>query len=293
MEGERTMEGRVDILVESDAEAQAPVERRAKRLMEPVVKLERISKRFASGFALQDVSLEVLQGQIICIVGPSGAGKTTLLRCINLLEIPDAGKIYLHDRLVYDADANPKPRIRIRDLIEHRQRIGFVFQNFNLWPHKTVIENIIEGPVIVKKIPKREAIEQAQALLKKVGLTSKGDCYPDSLSGGEIQRTAIARALAMDPEILLLDEITSALDVELIGEVLDLLKTLAREGKTMVIVTHELQFAKEVGDLIIFLDEGRIVEMAEPGVFFKNPRHERTKRFLNRLARSGRYLGGR
>lgn len=256
---------------------------------EPILKLINVTKQYKDSFTLQNINLDIFKGKTVCVIGPSGAGKTTLLKCINLLEIIDFGQIIFNGKQVYNAD-NKRKRVDVFDFIEHRKRFGYVFQNFNLWPHMTVIENIIEGPVTAKREPKVKMVEKGMELLKKVGLQDKAYRYPDNLSGGEIQRTAIARALAMEPDVLLLDEITSALDVELVGEVLDILEDLTKEGKTMVVVTHEMQFAREVGDFIIFLDSGKIVEMDKPEVFFENPKDERTKKFLSSIIKSKRYF---
>jgi len=223
---------------------------------------------------LKDVDLKVAQGEVVCLIGASGSGKSTLLRCINFLERAQSGEIYIQGRLV-----NPGKD----DLDKIRQEVGMVFQLFNLFPHKNVLENVIEAPVMVKKIPVKQATEEALALLEKVGLSDKAESYPSQLSGGQKQRVAIARALAMRPKIMLFDEPTSALDPELVGEVLAVMKQLAREGMTMIVVTHEMAFAREVANWVVYMDEGRIVEVSKPAQIFDAPREARTREFLRRV----------
>ncbi|MEW5284772.1 L-cystine ABC transporter ATP-binding protein TcyN [Klebsiella michiganensis] len=224
--------------------------------------------------------LEVQQGEVVAIIGPSGSGKTTLLRSINLLEQPESGTIRVGDVTIDAGRSINQQKTAIRRL---RQHVGFVFQNFNLFPHRTVMENIIEGPVIVKGEDKNESIARARELLTKVGLTGKENSYPRRLSGGQQQRVAIARALAMRPDVILFDEPTSALDPELVGEVLNTIRQLAQERRTMVIVTHEMSFARDVADRAIFMDQGRIVEQGEAKALFANPQHARTRQFLEKF----------
>ncbi len=224
--------------------------------------------------ALVDFTLHIDPGEVVVIIGPSGSGKSTFLRCINRLEEIDRGKITVDGQDLHAPKA---------DINKIREEIGMVFQHFNLFPHKTVMENVTLAQEIVRKRKKSEAIEIAEALLKKVGILDKKDVYPSQLSGGQQQRVAIARSLAMQPKVMLFDEATSALDPEMIGEVLDVMKTLAREGMTMVVVTHEMGFAREVADRVIFMDSGKIVETGTPEHFFTNPEHERTKLFLSQI----------
>lgn len=226
--------------------------------------------------ALVDVSTKIAAAEVIVVIGPSGSGKSTLLRCINKLETANKGRIYIDGVDILD----PKT-----DINKVRAEVGMVFQSFNLFPHKTVFENITLAQTVVRKRSKEEAAAKAMALLEKVGIPEKADVYPDQLSGGQQQRVAIARALAMDPKVMLFDEPTSSLDPEMIGEVLDVMKNLAREGMTMVVVTHEMGFAREVADRVIFMDEGAIVEVGTPEHFFTNPTHDRTKLFLSQILR--------
>ncbi|AZU60317.1 amino acid ABC transporter ATP-binding protein [Neobacillus mesonae] len=236
-----------------------------------MIKIENLNKSFGSLHVLKDIYLSVHESEVVCLVGSSGSGKSTLLRCLNFLEKKDRGSIFIRGEKVSPDTHN----------INHvRQTVGMVFQHFNLFPHKTVLENIIEAPIIVKKIPKRQAKDEAMELLQKVGLEDKADVYPSKLSGGQKQRVAIARSLAMKPDIMLFDEPTSALDPELVGEVLATMKELADEGMTMVVVTHEMGFAREVADSIVFMNEGKIIEKNSPAEFFDNPKEERTKEFL-------------
>ena len=224
--------------------------------------------------ALVDVTEKIAAGEVVVVCGPSGSGKSTFLRCLNRLERADSGHIIIDGIDVLD----PKTNIN-----KVRAEVGMVFQSFNLFPHKTVFENVSLAQTVVRKRTKADAKEKAMFLLNKVGIADKSKGYPDNLSGGQQQRVAIARALAMDPKVMLFDEPTSALDPEMIGEVLDVMKTLASEGMTMVVVTHEMGFAREVADRIIFMDEGAVVEVGTPGHFFTNPEHERTKLFLSQI----------
>jgi polar amino acid transport system ATP-binding protein len=242
-----------------------------------IIDVRHISKTFYTPHkveALVDVSTEVEIGEVVVVIGPSGSGKSTFLRCLNHLETADEGHIYIDGIDVLDHKT---------DINRVRAEIGMVFQSFNLFPHKTALENVTLAQVVVRKRSKDEATKKAIALLEKVGIQDKANVYPDRLSGGQQQRVAIARALAMDPKIMLFDEPTSALDPEMIGEVLDAMKTLAREGMTMVVVTHEMGFAREVADRVMFMDEGKIVEVGTPEHFFKNPTHDRTKLFLSQI----------
>ncbi len=242
-----------------------------------MVRAENVCKTFYTTHkveALVDVSCQIDKGEVVVIIGPSGSGKSTLLRCLNMLEKADKGHIYIDGVDILD----PKTNIN-----KVRTEMGMVFQSFNLFAHKTAMGNLTLAQTVVRKRSKNEAEDKAMALLKKVGIPEKADSYPDNLSGGQQQRVAIARALAMDPKVMLFDEPTSALDPEMIGEVLDVMKTLAREGMTMVVVTHEMGFAREVADQVIFMDEGKIVEVGTPEHFFQDPTHDRTKLFLSQI----------
>ena len=241
-----------------------------------------VSKRFGDAEVLSDVSFQVGKGETICVLGPSGSGKSTLLRCINWLERPDAGQIYLNGERVGINNAGIV--MGDRELSRIRTHIGMVFQHFALWPHLTVLQNLMEAPVQVQKRPKAEVRDEALALLAKVGLSDKRDAFPAKLSGGQKQRVGIARALAMRPDLLLFDEPTSALDPELVGEVLVVMRDLAREGMTMVIVTHEMAFARDAATRVLLLDHGRVVETGSPDKFFSNPETERARQFLQRYA---------
>ena len=240
----------------------------------PIIEIKNVYKFFGQLQALNDVSLSINQGEKVVIIGPSGSGKSTLLRSINRLETIDSGSIVVDGKDVSAAGS---------DINLIRQELGMVFQSFNLFPHKTVMGNLTMAPMKLKKLPELEAKKQALALLAKVGIKDKADVYPSMLSGGQQQRVAIARALAMNPKIMLFDEPTSALDPEMIGEVLDVMVTLAREGMTMVVVTHEMGFAREVADRVIFMDHGQIVETGTPEHFFTNPEHPRTQKFLSQI----------
>ncbi|WP_163114776.1 amino acid ABC transporter ATP-binding protein [Bacillus safensis] len=239
-----------------------------------IIRVEKLNKYFGELHVLKDINLTVYENDVVVLIGASGSGKSTLLRCMNFLEIKNDGDI-----IIDGSPVHPK-----RDqLNEMRQKIGMVFQHFNLFPHKTVLENVIEAPVMVKKTKKAQAIAEASALLEKVGLADKANVYPSKLSGGQKQRVAIARSLAMKPDVMLFDEPTSALDPELVGEVLQTMKSLAKEGMTMVIVTHEMGFAKEVANRVVYMHEGRIVEEGIPSELFDSPREERTKLFLSSI----------
>ncbi|CAI1609055.1 Arginine transport ATP-binding protein ArtM [Serratia grimesii] len=244
------------------------------------IEVKQLTKKFKGQTVLHGIDMEVSAGEVVAIIGPSGSGKTTLLRCINLLEVPDSGTIQVGDIMIDSSKPLSKQKQLVRAL---RQQVGFVFQNFNLFPHRSVLENIIEGPVIVKGESKATAEQRARALLAKVGLNGKESAYPRRLSGGQQQRVAIARALAMQPEVILFDEPTSALDPELVGEVLNTIRSLAEEKRTMVIVTHEMSFARDVADRAIFMDHGRIVEQGPAKELFANPQHQRTQQFLDKF----------
>jgi polar amino acid transport system ATP-binding protein len=242
-----------------------------------VVRAENVYKTFYTTHkveALVNISCQIDKGEVVVIIGPSGSGKSTLLRCLNMLEKADKGHIYIDGVDILDHKTN---------INKVREEMGMVFQSFNLFAHKTVMGNLTLAQTVVRKRSKKEAEEKAVALLKKVGIPEKARSYPDNLSGGQQQRVAIARALAMDPKVMLFDEPTSALDPEMIGEVLDVMKALAQEGMTMVVVTHEMGFAREVADRVIFMDEGKIVEVGTPEHFFRDPTHERTKLFLSQI----------
>ncbi|MBT2637579.1 amino acid ABC transporter ATP-binding protein [Bacillus sp. ISL-39] len=239
-----------------------------------MIKVANLQKSFGSHKVLNGIDVEVQPQEVVVVIGPSGSGKSTFLRCINLLETITDGHVLIEDIDITDKGS---------DINKVREEVGMVFQHFNLFPHKTVIQNIMLAPLKVRGIPEQQAREKGMELLKKVGLEDKADTYPDSLSGGQKQRVAIARALAMEPKIMLFDEPTSALDPEMVGEVLEVIKQLAREGMTMVVVTHEMGFAREVGDRVIFMDGGLIVEENKPNEIFENPQHERTKAFLSKI----------
>ncbi|ARF50085.1 MULTISPECIES: L-cystine ABC transporter ATP-binding protein TcyN [Pantoea] len=244
------------------------------------IEVRQLVKQFNGQTVLHGIDLDVAPGEIVAIIGPSGSGKTTLLRSINLLEVPEAGRIKVGDITIDASLGINKQKEQVRQL---RQQVGFVFQNFNLFPHRSVLENIIEGPVIVKGETKADAVARARGLLEKVGLQGKEDSYPRRLSGGQQQRVAIARALAMRPEVILFDEPTSALDPELVGEVLNTIRALAQEKRTMVIVTHEMSFARDVADRAIFMDQGRVVEQGPAKALFSAPQQARTRQFLDKF----------
>jgi len=245
-----------------------------------MIVVEKLTKQFKGQVVLNGIDLEVKEGEVVAIIGPSGSGKTTLLRCLNFLEEPTSGRIKVGD---IEIDSS-KPLSQQQGLVRRlRQHVGFVFQNFNLFPHRTALENVIEGPIVVKKMPREAATALGRKLLARVGLAGKEDAYPRRLSGGQQQRVAIARALAMEPEVILFDEPTSALAPELVGEVLATIRSLAEENRTMVIVTHEMSFARDVANRVIFFDKGVIVEQGEAKALFANPKEERTKQFLSKF----------
>jgi len=246
---------------------------------EPLLSVSGLRKSFGDDVVLRSVDLSVNRGGVVALIGPSGSGKTTAPRCLNSLETPDGGRITVGDELSVDFDRGAaKP-----ELDALRDRSAMVFQHYNLFPHMTVLENVIEGPVRVRRQPREEAVAEAERLLTRVGLADRRDAYPHQLSGGQQQRVGIVRALAMRPEVLLFDEPTSALDPELVGEVLSVIKELSDEGWTMVIVTHELAFARDVADEVVFMDGGVVVERGAPEVVLGNPQHERTRQFVRRL----------
>ena len=251
----------------------------------PMVKAEAVHKRFGRIAVLKGVSLEVQAGETVCIIGPSGSGKSTFLRCVNHLEKIDAGRLWVDGRLVgYRQVGDKLYELRDSEVCRDRAEIGMVFQRFNLFGHMTALQNVAEAPIRVKKMPKHDAREQAKALLERVGLGHRLDSYPSQLSGGEQQRVAIARALAMKPKLMLFDEPTSALDPELVGEVLDVMKGLAFDFRTtMIVVTHEMGFAREAADRVLMMDDGRIIEDGTPEHFFQAPREARTKQFLSAI----------
>ncbi|ATL81923.1 amino acid ABC transporter ATP-binding protein [Streptomyces malaysiensis] len=252
--------------------------------MTAMVDIRSVHKSFGSLEVLRGIDLEVRSGEVAVVLGPSGSGKSTLLRAINHLEKVDSGWISVGGSLVgYRRQGDRLYELREREILKQRTRIGFVFQNFNLFPHLTVLENIVEAPVSALRRPRKEAVRSAETLLARVGLADKAAAYPRQLSGGQQQRVAIARALALEPELLLFDEPTSALDPELVGEVLDVIKDLAHQGTTMIVVTHEIGFAREVADTVVFMDGGRIVERGTPAEVLDAPRHDRTKTFLSKV----------
>ncbi len=249
-----------------------------------MVVAERVMKQFGSNTVLKNISLTVKRGEVMCLVGPSGSGKSTFLRLINHLEKLNAGRLLVDGEFVGYRERDGKLyEQKPRDAAVQRREIGMVFQRFNLFPHMTALENIIEAPIRVKNQPRKEAIARAKVLLERVGLAEKAKAYPGHLSGGQQQRVAIARALAMDPKLMLFDEPTSALDPELVGEVLDVMKALAKSGMTMIVVTHEMGFAREVADSLVFMDGGVVVETGDPREVLANPQHERTQAFLSKV----------
>ncbi|VVP46964.1 L-cystine ABC transporter ATP-binding protein TcyN [Pseudomonas fluorescens] len=245
-----------------------------------MIVVEKLTKQFKNQVVLNGIDLEVKEGEVVAIIGPSGSGKTTFLRCLNFLEEPTSGRIKVGDIEIDTSRPLNQQQGLVRNL---RQHVGFVFQNFNLFPHRTALENVIEGPIVVKKMPREQAVALGKKLLTKVGLAGKEDAYPRRLSGGQQQRVAIARALAMEPEVILFDEPTSALDPELVGEVLATIRGLAEEKRTMVIVTHEMGFARDVANRVVFFDKGVIVEQGEAKALFANPKEERTQQFLSKF----------
>ena len=252
--------------------------------MTPMVRAEQVCKSFGALTVLKGVTLSVERGQVLVLVGPSGSGKSTFLRCINHLETVSAGRLYVDEQLVgYRESGDKLYEMSPREAAKQRRDIGMVFQHFNLFPHRTALDNIIEAPVHVKGVKKSEALIRARELLGTVGMADKADAYPAQLSGGQQQRVAIARALAMDPKLMLFDEPTSALDPELVGEVLAVRKKLASAGMTMIVVTHEMGFAREVADELVFMDGGVIVESGPPREILANPQHDRTKAFLSKV----------
>ena len=254
-------------------------------MAEKALVVEDLHKRFGDLEVLKGVSVEANVGDVVAMIGSSGSGKSTLLRCINLLETPDAGKVFVSGELIRmrptkDGHAAPEDWKQVDRI---RSTLGMVFQSFNLWSHMTILENVIEAPVHVLKLAKKDAIERGERLLAKVGIADKRNHYPSHLSGGQQQRAAIARALAMEPKVMLFDEPTSALDPELVGEVLDVMRGLAEDGMTMIVVTHEMGFAREAGDTLVFMDGGVIVESGKPREVLTRPRHERTRSFLSKV----------
>jgi ABC-type polar amino acid transport system ATPase subunit len=241
-----------------------------------IIRAVKLNKYFGEKHVLKDIDFEVHKAEVVALIGPSGSGKSTLIRCLNALEQATSGEIYIHGEKL-------DPFLSIKQLSPIRRELGMVFQNFNLFPHMTVLQNVIEAPLLVRKLSKDQAVALGEQLLTKVGLFEKRDIYPSRLSGGQKQRVAIARALAMQPRALLFDEPTSALDPELVGEVLKVMKDLAYEGSTMVVVTHEMQFARDVSDRVVFMDDGSIVEQGDPEELFRKPQHRRTQAFLERV----------
>lgn len=239
-----------------------------------MIKVNNLTKSFGDVEVLKGIDEHISKGEVVVVIGPSGSGKSTFLRCLNLLETPTQGEIYIDDELI------TSKKVNVNNI---RKKMGMVFQQFNLFPHLTILENVTIAPKLVNKVKKEDAVEKAKQLLERVGLADKQDAYPSMLSGGQKQRVAIARALAMDPEIMLFDEPTSALDPEMVGEVLEVMKSLANDGMTMVCVTHEMGFAREVGTRVLFMDEGIIMEQGTPEDIFSNPKNERTKAFLSKV----------
>ena len=239
-----------------------------------MIKVKNLHKKFGDLAVLDGIDEHIEQGEVVVVIGPSGSGKSTFLRCLNLLETATDGEIYVDDQQIN------APKVNVNEV---RQKMGMVFQQFNLFPHLTIMDNITLAPVLLKKMTKEEAVKKGQELLKRVNLAEKADAYPAQLSGGQKQRVAIARALAMNPEIMLFDEPTSALDPEMVGEVLDVMKDLAKSGMTIVIVTHEMGFAREVASRVLFIDQGKVMESGTPDEVFNNPQNERTKLFLSKV----------
>ncbi|MBV8247755.1 MAG: amino acid ABC transporter ATP-binding protein [Comamonas sp.] len=248
----------------------------------PVIEISQLRKSFGDLAVLKNISLSVERGTVVALIGPSGSGKSTLLRCVNLLTVPDGGRIRVGEQsLAFDGEDTVLPGDKV--LAGFRARTGMVFQHFNLFPHMTVLQNVMEGPVTVLRKSRREAEAKARQLLAKVGLADRADMFPDKMSGGQKQRVAIARALAMEPAVMLFDEATSALDPELVAEVLGVIQALAREGMTMILVTHEIAFAREVADQVVFMRDGVVVESGPPSQVIDNPRQEATRSFLGRI----------
>jgi ABC-type polar amino acid transport system ATPase subunit len=254
-------------------------------MSDAVLKIRNLQKSFGEHRVLKGIDLEIRKGEVLVIIGPSGSGKSTLLRCLNFLEEYDHGEVLFHGQLVGYRKASHNRMIRdsAREIANVRRRMGMVFQSFNLFPHMTVLENVIEGPIHVRRISRSDAERDARALLDRVGLGGKINEFPSRLSGGQQQRAGIARALAMNPEVMLFDEPTSALDPELVGEVLDVMKSLAADGMTMIVVTHEMGFARDVADRVVVMDDGSIVEIGSPADIFSNPAQARTAEFLRRV----------
>lgn len=242
-----------------------------------MIVVEKLTKQFKGQTVLNGIDLEVKEGEVVAIIGPSGSGKTTFLRCLNFLEQPTSGRVRIGDIAIDSNVPLSQQQGRIRQL---RQQVGFVFQNFNLFPHRTALENVVEGPLVVKKTPREQALALGRKLLAKVGLAGKEDAYPRRLSGGQQQRVAIARALAMEPKVILFDEPTSALDPELVGEVLKVIQSIAEEGRTMILVTHEMAFARDVSSKVMFLHQGLVEEEGAPQQIFFNPASERCRQFV-------------
>lgn len=252
--------------------------------MHPMVRISRLNKFFGAHHVLRDISLDIEAGKVTCVIGPSGSGKSTMLRCINRLETPNSGTITVDGDLIgYEREGENLRELSTRRIAQQRAKMGMVFQRFNLFPHLTVLENVIEAPIQVRKVRRAEAEADAMRLLGQVGLTQKASAYPSELSGGQMQRVAIARALAMKPQLILFDEPTSALDPELVGEVLEVMRELATTGITMIVVTHEISFARDIGDALVFMADGQIVETGEPREMLANPVQARTKEFLSRI----------
>jgi polar amino acid transport system ATP-binding protein len=250
----------------------------------PMLRAEQVCKEFGALRVLKGIDLEVARGEVMCLIGPSGSGKSTFLRCINHLEQITSGRLYVDGELMgYHERGGRLHEMHPREAAAQRRDIGMVFQRFNLFGHRTALENVVEAPLRVKRTPRADAARRAMALLDRVGLAAKADAYPAQLSGGQQQRVAIARALAMDPKLMLFDEPTSALDPELVGEVLEVMKALARDGMTMVVVTHEMGFAREVADTVVFMDDGVVVESGAPRAMLTAPQHERTRSFLSKV----------
>jgi polar amino acid transport system ATP-binding protein len=254
------------------------------QISRPMVEAKRVRKSFGRLEVLKGIDLTVNRGEVLCLIGPSGSGKSTFIRCINHLEKIDGGELIVDGDLVgYRQSGNRLYELRDKEVCVMRAQIGMVFQQFNLFPHMSVLDNVMSGPILVKKDAGTEALDRAHRLLERVGLADKVKSYPNQLSGGQQQRVAIARALAMEPKLMLFDEPTSALDPELVGDVLDVMRGLAEEGMTMIVVTHEMGFAREVGDTLVFMDGGIVVETGDPKVMLTSPQHERTRSFLSKV----------